>query len=894
MRKISTTLAVMSLLAPVGASALGIGEIKLRSSLNQTFKAEIPLVTSGSESLDDIKVNIASAEAFGKAGIDRHFFLTKLRFTPTHKPDGSYVVQVSSQDVVREPFLNFLVEVNWPNGRVLREFTVLLDPPSTFKEESVTASDLPTFATTPRREPRPNIEPLTPRASKTAVTTPRLQVRLSGSEYGPVKRNETLGNIAKQLSQEMGVGQQQMLTALYQANPTAFYRDSVNALKAGETLKIPDKEYVLSISPKTARGQGSEQAPSREGKLTERVDTSGRKPQQETEAAPQGQLKLLAPEGEKSKLDAAAPGTKDESGKTKSDIALEVADTVRQENEDIRSRLQGLEKRLADMQRLLQIKDDQLAQMKSQGKLPEPEQTTSEAPPLSSPVAAPSQLPPSPQESITAPAPVAVKEQIEEAGAKPPEPGAVVETPPPSTPAPKIAAATPKPAPVVTPVPEVEEPSLLAELLDSPILPLAGAAGAALLGLLAWLTIRRRTAINEADSESILVAGSPNRAPASATATTNSLSEGASPTTMAVPAKSSFLSEFTPSDFDALGDTDEVDPISEADVYLAYGRYKQAEELIRSAIDQYPDRDECKLKLLEIHYATENRQAFEEYAKQLFEQNKDNNPDFWDKVVEMGCELCPTSSLFKTLHSFPTGSSEHVYPTDELGNDTAISLDLDADFIADLKQFDKNKRQAAAPKLSAPSPFGFDSETIQDFNENAAAIPDIEQEQGDDLTSLEFDLSSLNLPSPSEQKEKANDLALDLENLIAFEAGSSDTKTPPPSPAIDQSKPDKTLDELLIEMGAKPAASGKSEDITNAFSVDTLPLPSADADTDDELYASLTDMDEQETKLDLAKAYIDMGDARTAKEIVEDVLQKGTDVQKREAQALMEKVAKLA
>ena len=888
MRKISTTLAVMSLLAPVGASALGIGEIKLRSSLNQTFKAEIPLVTSGSESLDDIKVNIASAEAFGKAGIDRHFFLTKLRFTPTQKPDGSYVVQISSQEVVREPFLNFLVEVNWPNGRVLREFTVLLDPPSTFKEESVTSSNLPTFSSTARHELQPISKPPIARASKTSTAAPRPEVRLSGSEYGPVKRDETLGTIARQISREMGVGQQQMLTALYQANPTAFYRDSVNALKAGETLKIPDKEYILSISPKAAKTQLSEQAPPREGKLTERAETSERGP----EVAPQGQLKLLAPDEDKSKLGAAVPGAREESGKTKSDIALEVADTVRQENEDIRSRLQGLEKQLADMQRLLQIKDDQLAQMKSQGKPPEQAQLPIETPPLASPLAATApQLAPSVQETSIPPAPVtAIKEAAEQPAAKLGEPAPVAEAPVPSTPAPKIAAVTPKPAPVAPAVPEVEEPSLLAELLENPALPLAGAAGAVLLGLLAWLTVRRRTAIDEASSESILAPSIQERTAVSAAVAANAGAESATQTNVPVAAKSSFLSEFTPSDFDALGDTDEVDPISEADVYLAYGRYKQAEELIRGAIDQYPERDECKLKLLEIHYATENRQAFEEYAKELFEQNKDNNPEFWDKVVEMGCELCPNSSLFKTVHSFSSNSSEHVYPTDELGDSSAINLDLDADFIADLKQFEKNKKTGQAPKYTAPSPLDFDSEAIQDFNENAAAIPDIDETQPSELASLEFDLTALNLPSAAEQQEKANDLELDLDNLIAFDSAGSKKKASSNKPSVEQTKPDKTLDDILIEMGAKPAPTSETEQAA-------IPMPSASltsTDADDELYASLTDMDEQETKLDLAKAYIDMGDARTAKEIAEDVLQKGTDVQKKEAQALLEKVEKLA
>ena len=124
MRKIPNTLVILGLLTPlvtpVEAGALGIGDIKVRSNLNQALVAEIPLVTSGSDTLSDIRINLASPEAFAQAGIDRQYFLSKLVFKAVQKSEGTYIIQVTSREPISEPFLNFLLEVNWPQGHLLR------------------------------------------------------------------------------------------------------------------------------------------------------------------------------------------------------------------------------------------------------------------------------------------------------------------------------------------------------------------------------------------------------------------------------------------------------------------------------------------------------------------------------------------------------------------------------------------------------------------------------------------------------------------------------------------------------------------------------------------------------------------------------------------------------
>lgn len=877
MRKFSKTMAVMGLLTPLGASALGIGDIKLHSALNQLLNAEIPLVTSGSESLSDVRVTLAPPDAFARAGIERHYALSKLRFTPVQKPDGSYVIKVSSQDVIREPFLNFLVEVNWPQGRLFREFTVLLDPPAAYREPAVSTPALPERQQGASSLSRSTLEPsiYSRNESNSSVPTerPRDEARIHGSQFGPVRRNETLWNIAKLVNRDPSITHEQVAIALYQANPHAFYKDSVNALKAGETLKIPDRETILRLPPQEARAEFYRQTHA--GQLSARAEE--KTPPVEGQPV-QGQLKLLAASDSKARTENAVPGSKEEGSKTKGDIALEVADTVKQENEEIRSRLAQLEQQLSSMQRMLNLKDEQIATLQAQQKAPTQGAAPSE--PAAEKPAVTQEAPP----KVELPA---IPESAKNTAAVP-EPAPSVAEPP----KPQPAIAAPKPP---APQPSADT-SLLSEFLDQPLYLAYAGGGALLVGLLAWFVARRRASMIE-EMESILAASElrrPQRAPA-----VPMMDEKPSEQTVTT-TKSSFLSEFTPSDFDALaGESDEVDPISEADVYLAYGRYKQAEDLIRSAIEQHPEKDECKLKLLEIHYATENKQAFESYAKELFEQNKEPDPQFWEKVVEMGRELCPESPLFYSPAVDGLSVDDETYHGVDLPVSSTESIDLDEELIADLRRFEPARAKGAvepeielfalSERKSASAPAKFEAE-----KESGSFAP------------LDFDISSFNQNKASDKATDSEPL-LELDNLIPFEIGkTSSSRTTAPT----QTRRDKTLDDILIELGAKtePAPrvvegltkTGKKPKDEFDFDLELFSPPgglrqsSADivlgADADQ--FADLTDMDEQETKLDLAKAYVDMGNEEMAREILEDVLQKGNDTQKTEARTRRDRLSK--
>lgn len=744
MHKISSALKVIGLLAPIGAHALGIGEVKLYSALNQSFNAEIPLVLSGSESLNDIRVSLASVEAFNKAGIERNYILSKLHFKPVQKADGSAVIQVSSREGIREPFLNFLIAVEGSSGQMLREFTVLLDPSSEFEEVQPA-----------RLAERP--KPSRVETNPVSEITHRDKIQTTGETYGPVRRDETLWSIAKLLNPDATkVSHERMLEAIYQANPEAFQNNDINLMKAGAVLKIPDMQVPIA-HPRHAT--------------------------QENSGKGQAQLKLVSP---------------GEAVKEKTDGALEVEEALRQENETLHSKLTALESELSVLKQSLSEKDEQIAK-------------------LSAPIV-------ENQPAVAAVAPVAIAPVIPES------PKPIVELPPP---------------------PEEGLPKFLAYI--------AAGLSLSLLGFLAYLyQKRKKESVEESNyfSASHFVEAPGEELPVY------------KPAELAK--KEAIQGEYEAPEAVLIEDKPtQLDPIAEADVYLGYGRHKQAEDFMLKAIEQNPELNEYKLKLLEIYHVTENSSEFERYARTLFAEGKASDVDFWSKVVEMGKVSCPGNALFS--------GAEKVDPV--------------IDLMADLKRFEErymNAPQEAEPKtlevhelmpvmeFDSPPVQGSDADIKVDqddelgfefmsFDEasDAAQPAGAESKDQDSQGGLEFDIQFFKNQAPSVQAEEK----IEYENLIAFESIDSIEKP---------RKPGK--DEFEFDLDVFAPLENKTGQQTKIAE-------------EEGPYSDLTDMDEQETKLDLAKAYIDMGDEKTAGEILEDVLLSGSEAQKNEAALYLAKIA---
>lgn len=849
MRLLTKTLAVVSILAPASAYSLGIGEIKLHSALNQNLNAEIALQLSG-ENVSEIKVNLAPPEKFDEAGVAWNYYLSKIKFETVTRANGSVVIKLTSREALKEPFLDLLLEVSWPKGSLYREFTVLVDPPSVYNQATI---PVPSNSQGYIQQLRQSEESQSTGSAQQAGGSNGAG---SADAYGPTRRNDTLWGVSEGLSRQMGVSVEQMMMALYQANPNAFYKDNVNAMMAGKTLKIPEKDVVVKLSRSQALTEFNKQSQAWKNRLA----SVPAKPTIAAEGEVDNQLKLVAPTETTVADDAVVATGNDQAAKSeKKSAGAAVAPTSSSPADAaIQSKIAALEKQLEVMQQLIALKDQQLAAIQNQAQLAQAKPEAQE------PVVSPEPVPTSPiNPALTAPEPT--PQPIIEAP--------VVVSPTQQPISEPVATPVPQPAAVVKPTepPAVVQPEIKVEQSSDLYYMAVSGVGAAVLGLLGWLLWRKRNVEEETSAESMFASSSLIKVPededifsSSTTADTTSYTVG----------ESSFLSEFTPSDFNSF-DTDqgEIDPISEADVYLAYGRYQQAEELMRHAIIDHPDRDECKLKLVEIYYASENKQAFLAYVDDLVKLGKNKQVDFWAKVAEMGEELCPGVALFS--------SGEAYFAIDEpiAGNKPDSNVDAeDLDF--GLVSFDELPVKDKTPAFDK----GKDSDLDYDLTsfDVEGDIFDVEDHNNQDI---DFDLGSFEkelVKAAGADKSEPASLIDDLETFdFNFDAITTE-KTPAVKTSLNTSEQKITP---AKELSLDDSLSFDSDDFDFSYSANK-------ADKSDKVeefaVSDLTDMDELETKLDLAKAYIDMGDIGAARDIASEVLTKGTDAQKVAAKELLD------
>jgi len=245
-RKLAVALALAGGLGSGVAQALGLGEIELQSYLNEPLDAEIALPDSRGVNPADVFVNVAPEQAYERVGLDRNQFLSKLRFQVVTRNDGSLAVNVSSREPLREPYLNFLLEMTWPNGRLMREYAVLVDPP-VYAEESGVQEQINVPAAASSETTR---QPATARSQESLRRQARAE-RSLGSGYqadtfGPTGPSDTLWTIASRVRPNDNVSMQQVMLAIQDLNPDAFMGNNINRLKRGEVLRIPSIDQIQS------------------------------------------------------------------------------------------------------------------------------------------------------------------------------------------------------------------------------------------------------------------------------------------------------------------------------------------------------------------------------------------------------------------------------------------------------------------------------------------------------------------------------------------------------------------------------------------------------------------------------------------------------------------------
>ncbi|MBU0900522.1 MAG: peptigoglycan-binding protein LysM [Gammaproteobacteria bacterium] len=931
-RKLVLAIAAASALSSGMAHALGLGEVTLQSALNQPLVAEIELLEVRDLASNELLPTLASPEAFTKAGVDRQYFLTDLKFTPVLKPNGKSVIRVTSSKPMREPYLNFLVEVLWPNGRLLREYTLLLDPPL-YTPQSVipAAARLPVAAAAPA--PRLQTPAPAPRPAAAANTAPSVAPAaptakpLDGNQY-TTTANDTLWEIAQRA--RAGGSVHQAMLAIQDLNPDAFIGGNINRLKSGQVLRLPDEQQVKKRAQGEALAQVAEQNTAwREGRSAvasaRQLDATKRT---SAAAAPAkvevgDSLKLVSADSGKATAgsDKGAADTKALNDKLA--VTQESLDSSRRENDELKGRMTDLQSQLDKLQRLIQLKDDQMAKLQAdlaaQGQAPAPvaAPVAPETPAVEAP-AAPIESAPevAPQEPAVTPpvAPVAETDfNYSEEPAASVEPVAPIEVPE------AAPAAAPEPAPVTPVAPVVEAPvvaeqqaeSPLDDLLANPMLLGAAGGGALLLLLIALMMLSRRNALKEAQLQESLAAGDDS---SDLGADLDLPDDGFAGLAEDLDSQQNDL----PNDERVTAQTGDV--LGEADIYIAYGRFPQAAELLQGAINDEPQRSDLRLKLMEVYAEMGDRNGFARQDSELREiggsaaELDQINARYPAMAVAAGAGFAAAATAAESLDSFSLDDLTLDEPSTKSAvadQDDAFDLsldDLEAELDRDLQAAGDKAALEDLDSLSFDSDLDFSSPVEPteskaddlDFSLSLADGSDSELDLGtDDLADF-----SLDLDAPAKPEASAEDdflLSLDDEPSAAPTEPSFDLPTEelggdfdlsadfdlslsdeaPSQPSNDSFAAQ--LDEVSAELDLL------SDDLEQPLDLD-VPASAASAsaalDNDDD-FDFLSGTDETATKLDLARAYIDMGDTEGARDILDEVISEGNDGQQQEARELI-------
>lgn len=875
-------------LSPLTSHAFGLGKIDVQSALNEPFKAEIPVAALRPEERDNLQVRIASEEEFNKAGLNRSMLLNQMQFDIVER-GGRDLILVTSKQPIKEPFIDFLISATAGSGLMLREYTVLLDPP-----EYVLAETRGTTAS-PSPAPQP-----TEAVAQDAPSTTRYQYAessgFSGNSYN-VKRSDTLWNVALATRPDSGVSVHQMMMALLETNPEAFSNRNVNGLKAGVTLQIPSRSEMTSLSKSAARQAFAEQneawanrnrpattvaqaepAPS-ETTAAEQAATDAVTDAQaesaaddvtaaetelaanetstgagETRPEADARLQLVAPEEEVSSEDDAAPNVTgdDEIQRLTEQLTLaqETIEAQAQENIDFKARMDAMEEQLETMRRLISLKDADLARLQSMLEEEDPAlaaeaaaalETGSEQATTGDTEAMPG------SEAGEAASDTDVMD--EDAGPT----GSEADVSP--EPAQQTGAEdTGEAATATEQAVSEQEDGLISQTANALNLDQAQlqstidkvkqfvadnkmptALGLLLVLLLLWLIARRSSRevtwdeavkkMDKADSK-----------------------ESAGAAAVVAPARDEPVTDAPLADEQADQEKTVGELVEQADMFVGYADYVQARSSLEQARNLEPANTLVAYKLLFVLYKQDQADEFVELAEQT-EFDKDSFE--WDEIKQWGQALAPGHALF----------AEPAQPQAEPGTEEA--LDAPA-FESEPARTDEADTTEETAEAAEDSHIEFDLNDFADSStqqsEETETEPELESKSeadtDDDL--LAFD-TNIGRDDKAETVDKEEPLELDIN---------------------DDSDVDETLS---FDEEIKPAPlDSDSDKAEEAELADSEDAPDLEFDIGD-----LDDIDEAETKLDLAAAYVDMGDPDGARSILNEVLVEGNDEQKNRAHELL-------
>ncbi|TYC62650.1 hypothetical protein FMN52_02515 [Marinobacter sp. BW6] len=892
-RKLAVALALAGGLGSGVAQALGLGEIELQSYLNEPLDAEIVLPQSRGVNPADVFVNIASEQSYERVGLDRNQFLSKLRFQVVTGNDGRLIVNVSSREPLREPYLNFLLELTWPSGRLMREYAVLVDPPVYAEESGVQEQvSAPTVSTT-----QSTSQPPTSRSAESsrrqAQAERSLNTGYQAETFGPTGASDTLWTIASRVRPDSSVSMQQVMLAIQDLNPNAFIGNNINRLKRGEVLRVPSLDQIQSRTRAEATRLVAQQ--NQEFQSPQRtVDaTAAREPEpatQESAATGGDELKLVVSDetGSESSETGSAGGDSELPGGVDAGtaVAMEELESSRRENDELNSRVEDLQDQVQTLQRLLELKNTQLAEMQQATG----DESAEQAAPVDGEVANMAS-----EETATADeaaegeaaegeAVVAVDGDMVEAGAEDPEAsaestdmaesetmvdetdemadsgqaadeqastdagGAPEESGVPTAEEPAGSDAAEAGEKAAAPAPAASEPSQAEEsapkpapaadkgfpgnvidaITGNPMYQIALGGGLVVLLLLLLLLARRNANREKAFYEQL----------------------------------NSETDEGTDSFDLSLDEEDQEsaagDALEEADTYIAYGRHDQAAQTLETAISREPSRSDLRLKLLGVYADNQDRDSFE---KQFGEIEALEDEDALTTANELRARLEEAESMpsIDDLESqLRSDSFASSYDSEDAGDEPTDKQDKpeSEELLAD--QFDSEQEEPAENEfgdfdsdLSETDLSDFELDELEDREPSTSSVDDEpeggKEESSDDM--IEYDLSGLELESDEEKPatedvselEESGDWDLSSEFEEDSEKPSSDEK------GLDESEDDLNLDleegdlaeDDLADEQAPSEQESPSEERSGADAETDADLDSLDESFLDELDAEL-------------------------------------------------------
>jgi len=935
--KTLTSAVASTMLLAASANAAGLGKLTVQSALGQPLRAEIELTSVSADEAAAVVAKLAPTDAFRAANIDFNPALLSLHFDVEAR-NGRQFIRILSSQPINEPFVDMLLELNWTGGRMVREYTFLLDPAEMRTTQSPqAAAPVDVFAnraqpapraSTPAPAPAPAATPA-PSAPPAMQAAPAPAVAKAAAGEYTVKAGDNLTKIANQVK-PVDVSLDMMLVALYRANPEAFAGNNMNRLKSGQILSVPDADAIRNATNEgEARGVVVAHAAdfsAYRAKLAGQVATSA--PAKEPEATQSTSGKISAKVEERPtavteskdqlKLSKANPNA---TGAGKTGQAA-VEDKVAQEkaSAEAAARVKELEKNVSDLEKLMAVKNKAAADLKK---------ASASA---------------SASTSAAASAPVIDLNAVSASA----EVKAPVK--------PKRSLVVPK---------SVVEPSMMDTLMDN-IKPIGIGLVVVLAGVGGLLASRRRKEKQEAEQR--VEATSSLLGVDTGTQAQSLVSEAGG---QSVDTNNSvFNSNFAPSASQL--DTNEVDPVAEADVYIAYGRDAQAEEILKEALRTHPDRSPVRLKLLEIYANRKDARAFETQASELYSQTRGQG-DEWAQAVAMGAALDPSNPLYSSGAASGAGAAASAAAMDPSmfapppepmedfapvaaaadnagGLDLDLSQDLDAapaPAPADNGMDFTSKEETALPSLTDFSPSDFapapapstaevaaaaDADQFLDFDLGGLSLdspaapapapapaPVEEAKPEESMFDLSFDpVPQASAPAPAPEAAPLDDLSMDFGLDLPAEKV-AEVPVPAPLPTVG-SDPLAALDLMDFDIPEVPAIQAKetpalsADDFADSLELQgqgSAPAPAAAAPAEFDLSGIDLDLGgdtatatatearpaaapeamsahhmEMDTKLDLAIAYQEIGDKEGARELLDEVIRGGSDDQVAKANAM--------